>query len=125
VEADEVRLKQIVFNLLSNSAKFTPDGGEISVSAVKNYGDLLINVSDTGIGVNPKDQERIFGKFQQIDSSYARQQPGTGLGLALTRKMVEMHSGEIWVDSKGEGKGSTFSVRIPMSQRRKREIGTQ
>jgi len=125
VEADEVRLKQIVFNLLSNSAKFTPDSGEIRVNAVKDYGDLRINVSDTGIGVKPEDQERIFGKFQQVDSSYARRQAGTGLGLALTRKMVEMHRGEIWVESEGEGKGSTFSVRIPMSQPQEREIGRQ
>ena len=110
---DERRLKQIVFNLLSNAAKFTPDGGTITVEAKKEGEELLVSVSDTGIGIEPEDQERIFGAFEQVDSSYARHQQGTGLGLALTKRLVALHGGRIWVESAGEGKGSTFTFAIP------------
>jgi signal transduction histidine kinase len=74
IPADERKLKQIMFNLLSNAAKFTPDGGEIKVVAMREAGDLVVSVSDTGIGIAPEDQERIFGAFEQVDSSYTRQQ---------------------------------------------------
>src|SRR5262249_33186761 len=80
-------------------------------------GFLRISVSDTGIGIKPTDQQRVFLEFEQADSSYARQQQGTGLGLSLTRKLVEMHGGCIWVESEGvEGRGSTFSFLIPFSE---------
>jgi PAS domain S-box-containing protein len=110
---DELKLKQIVFNLLSNAAKFTPDGGAITISATSEKGNVVVKVADTGIGVQPGDRERIFGAFEQVDSSYSRAQHGTGLGLALTRRMVALHEGKIWVESDGEGKGSTFVVQIP------------
>lgn len=110
---DELKLKQIVFNLLSNAAKFTPDGGAITVTAEGTEAKTIIKVTDTGIGVKPTDCERIFGAFEQADSSYSREQQGTGLGLALTRRMVELHKGRIWVESEGEGKGSTFVVEVP------------
>lgn len=113
LEGDEVKLKQILYNLLSNAAKFTPDGGAITVEAVKKGGDVIVRVSDTGIGINPEDQRRIFGSFEQIDSSYSRRQRGTGLGLALSRELVELHGGRIWVESAGQGKGSMFSFMIP------------
>ncbi|MFH0824215.1 MAG: AAA family ATPase [Pseudomonadota bacterium] len=113
IQADEVKLKQIIFNLLSNAAKFTPDNGRIILGAVKLNGRLLISVEDTGIGIRPEDQERIFGAFQQVDSSYARREQGTGLGLALTKRLVELHGGMVWVESEGEEKGSKFSFVIP------------
>jgi len=113
-QADARKLKQILFNLLSNAAKFTPDGGEITVGARYEEDVLVVFVRDTGIGIAPDDLERAFGKFEQVDSSYARTQQGTGLGLALTRRFVELHGGRIWAESEGEGKGSTFTFTLPI-----------
>jgi signal transduction histidine kinase len=114
IEADEIKLRQIVFNLLSNAAKFTPDGGRVDLLARKEGDELIISVSDTGIGIRPEDRERIFGSFEQLDSSYTRRQQGTGLGLALARSLVELHGGRIWAESEGEGKGSKFIFAIPI-----------
>jgi PAS domain S-box-containing protein len=116
IVADEIRLKQIMFNLLSNAAKFTPEGGSIRVYAEKEADHLVITVSDTGIGIQSEDRERVFEKFVQLRSTQTRKQIGTGLGLALTRRMVELHGGRIWVESEGLGKGCTFTVSIPMIQ---------
>jgi len=132
--ADEGKFKQILYNLLSNAIKFTPDGGNVTVTAVcetlsnqaGQIAVLKVVVADTGIGIHPRDQERIFNEFEQIDSSYSRQQQGTGLGLTLTRKLVEMHGGRIWVESEGvEGKGSQFIFRIPLHNRVSRDVGNQ
>jgi PAS domain S-box-containing protein len=118
--ADEAKFKQVMYNLLSNAIKFTPDGGKVLVTAAiqsANDGNssLQIAVTDTGIGIKLKDQERVFKEFEQVDSSYGRQQQGTGLGLALTKRLVEMHGGRIRVESEGvEGKGSTFTFLIPI-----------
>ena len=114
--ADEVKLKQIIYNLLSNSAKFTQPGGTITVRAFKSREEIRVSVSDTGIGLRHDDLERVFNSFEQVDSSYSRRQQGTGLGLALTRRLVEMHGGRVWAESDGEGKGSTFSFVIPFVQ---------
>ena len=121
VTADPGKVKQILYNLLSNAIKFTPERGSVSVlvgidgaAAGGGPGLLRVAVVDTGIGIKPEDQERIFGAFEQVDSSYAREQQGTGLGLALTKKLVEMHGGRIWVESEGVAKkGSTFTFVIP------------
>jgi PAS domain S-box-containing protein len=121
--ADEAKFKQIMYNLLSNAIKFTPDGGKVFITAaVQNadHGDsvLQIAVTDTGIGIKLNDQERVFKEFEQVDSSYGRQQQGTGLGLALTKRLVEMHGGKIRVESEGvEGKGSTFTFSIPIPKK--------
>lgn len=112
--ADEIRLKQIMFNLLSNAAKFTPERGSIRVNAENEAGNLVITVSDTGMGIPPEDRERVFDKFVQLRSTQRRRQFGTGLGLALTRQMVELHGGRIWVESEGLGKGCTFTFTIPL-----------
>ena len=95
-----------MFNLLSNAAQFTPDGGEIAVEARQEEEELIISVTDTGIGIASGDQERIFQEFHQVRDSITGKTPGTGLGLSLTKRMVEMHGGRIWVESEGEGKGS-------------------
>ena len=129
--ADEAKFKQVMYNLLSNAIKFTPDGGRVTVTAAfqnEANGDsspaskialagesLRVAVTDTGIGIKANDQERVFKEFEQVDSSYGRQQQGTGLGLALTKRLIEMHGGRIWMESEGvEGKGSTFTFLIPM-----------
>jgi CheY-like chemotaxis protein/anti-sigma regulatory factor (Ser/Thr protein kinase) len=121
IRADEVRLKQIIMNLLSNAAKFTPSGGVIHLEARKQENEILISVSDSGIGIKPQDKERIFQEFEQVDSSFSRQEEGTGLGLSLTRRLVELHGGRIWVESEGENKGSVFSFTIPFVDAGKQE----
>jgi GAF domain-containing protein len=109
---DERKIKQILLNLLSNAVKFTPEGGRIGVRAALTDGTVEIAVSDTGIGIAPKDQEAIFEEFRQVGSDEARKVGGTGLGLTLTKKFVEMHEGRIWVESQ-LGKGSTFTFTLP------------
>jgi PAS domain S-box-containing protein len=116
IQADDVRLKQIVMNLLSNAAKFTPSGGTILLQAERQGEEILVSVSDTGVGLKPDDQERIFQAFEQLDSSFSRQEQGTGLGLALVRKLVELHGGRVWVESEGEGMGSKFRFTFPFVQ---------
>ena len=104
--------KQILFNLLSNAAKFTPDGGKVAVRAVVENGFVKVSVSDTGIGIPIDQQEMIFSEFYQADDPSGRLQEGIGIGLALTRRHVELLGGEIWVESE-PSKGSTFTFTLP------------
>jgi signal transduction histidine kinase/HAMP domain-containing protein len=110
---DERKLKQILLNLLSNAVKFTPSGGRIGLKAVLADAVVEISVSDTGIGIAPEDQGAIFEEFRQVGSDYARKREGTGLGLTLAKKFVELHGGKIWVKSE-VGKGSTFTFTLPV-----------
>ena len=113
VLADERKVKQIVFNLLSNAVKFTPDGGHVDVMLHAGVGGpVQISVRDTGPGIAPEDQERIFEEFVQVGRRTTTAQEGTGLGLALVKKFVELHAGRIWVESQ-PGAGSTFSFTLP------------
>jgi PAS domain S-box-containing protein len=114
IKADERKIKQIVFNLLSNAAKFTPDGGKIGIKAVKREGEIEVAVWDTGIGISIEDQEKIFNEFTQIENTFTKKHQGTGLGLVLAKRMVELHGGKIWVESEGAGKGSTFKFTLPL-----------
>jgi PAS domain S-box-containing protein len=117
VRADEVRLKQILCNLLGNAVKFTPDGGFVEVGArVGADGKVVTSVRDTGIGIAEADRERVFAAFEQVDSSYGRREQGTGLGLSLTRRLVELHGGLVWVQSR-IGEGSTFRFTLPSPPR--------
>jgi two-component system, NtrC family, sensor kinase len=109
---DERKIKQILLNLLSNAVKFTPEGGRIGIKARQADGSVEISVSDTGIGIAPEDQPRIFEEFRQVGSDYAHKVEGTGLGLTLAKKFVELHGGRIWVESE-VGKGSTFCFTLP------------
>ncbi|MGH2454893.1 MAG: response regulator [Candidatus Limnocylindria bacterium] len=111
VHADRSRLRQILYNLLSNAIKYTPDGGSVRVEAAHDGEQVALSVADTGVGIAPEDQERIFDEFSQVGDVEARQ-GGTGLGLALTRRLVEAHGGSIELVS-APGRGSTFTVRLP------------
>jgi signal transduction histidine kinase len=136
IVADKRKLKQILYSLLSNAVKFTPNGGSIRLTAkrVEGYevrgtrcrvrglqnpqpvpGDFIeISVTDTGIGVKQEDLARIFNPFEQVESSKSRRYQGVGLGLSLTKSLVELHDGKIWAESEGEEKGSTFTFIIPV-----------
>ena len=109
---DERKIKQILLNLLSNAVKFTPEGGRIGIKARQANGSVEISVSDTGIGIAPEDQPKIFEEFRQVGGDYAHKTEGTGLGLTLAKKFVELHGGRIWVESE-VGKGSTFTFTLP------------
>jgi len=113
MEGDERKVKQILFNLLSNAVKFTPSGGKVTLAARAADEHVVIAVHDTGIGITPEDQEKIFEEFYQVGAS--RTQEGTGLGLALTRRLVELHNGQLTVESE-LGAGSTFTVTLPLQQ---------
>jgi K+-sensing histidine kinase KdpD len=125
--ADPVRFKQILFNLLSNAVKFTPDRGTITVrarpvsaeaqsrrgaGAREQY--LEVTVIDTGVGIRAEDLPRLFTEFTQLQTTQQQWHEGTGLGLALTKRLVELHGGRVWAESEGEGKGSTFTVQLPV-----------
>jgi signal transduction histidine kinase len=113
MEADERKVKQILFNLLSNAVKFTPGGGKVTLAASAADGQVEISVHDTGVGISVEDQTRIFEEFYQVGAS--RTQEGTGLGLALTMRLVELHQGQLSVESE-PGVGSTFTVTLPLRQ---------
>jgi signal transduction histidine kinase len=113
--ADRFRVKQVLINLLSNANKFTPKGGDITLSCcLVNSGEMIFSIADTGIGIEPEDQEIIFDEFRQATHSSSRGGMGTGLGLAISKRLVEMHGGRIWVESE-HGHGAIFSFRLPIA----------
>jgi two-component system, NtrC family, sensor kinase len=113
--ADERKIRQVLLNLLSNAVKFTPEGGRVAVRAAPADGGVEISVSDTGIGIAVEDQEAIFQEFRQVGTDYARKREGTGLGLALARRFIDLHGGRIGVKSR-LGEGSTFTIDLPGRQ---------
>ncbi|HXL16606.1 MAG TPA: response regulator, partial [Streptosporangiaceae bacterium] len=116
IKADRSKFKQVLYNLLSNAVKFTPPPGQITVTVKDSPDHLTVSVHDTGIGMKEEDLPKLFREFEQIDGSYTRRYQGTGLGLALCRRFVEMHGGRIWAESHF-GKGSTFTFTIPRDAR--------
>ena len=112
IQGDERKIRQVVLNLLSNAIKFTPEGGRIEVAAVEKEGSVEVSVSDTGVGIAPEDQEKVFEEFRQVGTADKKAE-GTGLGLTLSRKFIELHGGRIWVKSQ-VGEGSTFTFTIPV-----------
>jgi signal transduction histidine kinase/uncharacterized protein (DUF302 family) len=116
VPADRSKFKQVLYNLLSNAIKFTPPPGKITVAIKDTPEQIVVSVHDTGIGMKPEDLPKLFREFEQIDGSYTRRYQGTGLGLALCRRFVEMHGGRIWAESQF-GTGSTFTFTIPREAR--------
>jgi signal transduction histidine kinase len=118
VDGDRVRLEQVLTNLVENAIKFTPPGGHIRVSG-RVLGDRVqLIIADTGIGIPPEEQEKVFNRFYQVDGSERRAYRGTGLGLSICKHIVERHCGRIWVESDGvSGHGSRFHVELPIQLR--------
>ena len=113
--ADPTRIRQVFWNLLTNAVKFTPKGGRIMIrTASQRAGWLLIEVADTGLGIEPEQATRIFNAFEQGERTVTRRFGGLGLGLTITRSLVSMHSGSISVQSEGKGKGSSFRIELPL-----------
>jgi len=114
VSGDPGRLQQVVWNLLSNAVKFTPNGGRVNIRLERLDSDIQITVSDTGKGISADFLPLIFDRFRQADSSSTRKYGGLGLGLAIVRQIIEMHGGTVRAESRGEGQGATFTVRLPI-----------
>jgi signal transduction histidine kinase len=114
VRGDERKLKQVTLNLLSNAVKFTPQGGSVRLAARPNGSAIEVSVADTGVGIAPEDQAAVFEEFRQVGGDSARKAEGTGLGLALAKKFVELHGGTLRLDS-AVGRGSTFTFTLPLA----------
>jgi len=117
VLADEGRAIQILNNLTDNAVQYTPEGGRVTISARQVNDDVQISVRDTGIGIPPDHLSHIFDRFYRVDKSRSRQSGGgSGIGLTIARSLIEAHGGRIWVESSGDGKGSTFSFTVPIAK---------
>lgn len=117
IQADKGKLKQILLNLIGNAIKFTPSGGYIYISSYLKDDMANIQIKDTGIGISPEDQNKLFEPFKQLDSNLSREHTGTGLGLSLVKKLAELHNGTVSVESEVE-KGSTFTVSLPIKTKK-------
>jgi two-component system CheB/CheR fusion protein len=116
IEADALKVRQIIYNLLSNAVKFTPEGGKIGMCAKKTDSEIEIVIWDTGVGIAPENMEKIFEGFFRVDTPYSRVIEGTGLGLPLSRKLVELHGGKLSVESKGVNRGTSIRFNLPLIQ---------
>ncbi len=114
IEADELKVKEIIYNLLSNAVKFTPEGGKIGMQAKKTDTEIEVVVWDTGVGIAPENMEKIFEGFFRVDTPYSRLTEGTGLGLPLSRNLVELHGGKLSVESAGLNKGTLVRFSLPI-----------
>jgi PAS domain S-box-containing protein len=114
IEADELKVKEIVYNLLSNAIKFTPEGGKIGIRAKKSGSDIEITVWDTGVGIAVENMDKIFEGFFRVDTPFSRVTEGTGLGLPLSKKLVELHGGKFSVESMGLNKGTSVKFTLPV-----------
>jgi signal transduction histidine kinase len=112
---DRTRLTQVLTNLLTNACKYTPSGGRIEVAAEPAGGAVVVRVADTGVGIPADMLPKVFEVFTQVNQTLDRAQGGLGLGLALVKKLVEMHGGEVSAESPGPNQGSTFTLRLPMA----------
>ena len=114
IEADDLKVKEILYNLLSNAAKFTPEGGKIGLQAKKSDSKIEVVVWDSGVGIAPENMEKIFEGFFRVDTPYSRVTEGTGLGLPLSKNLVELHGGKFSVESEGLGKGTLVRFTLPI-----------
>jgi PAS domain S-box-containing protein len=118
VMADPARLQQVVWNLLTNAVKFTPDGGGVDVAVGSRDGRVAITVRDTGVGIPPDFLPVVFDRFRQADASHSRRYGGLGIGLTLVKQLVELHGGAVRAESEGDGSGATFVVTLPLADER-------
>jgi two-component system CheB/CheR fusion protein len=118
IEADDLKVKEIMYNLLSNAVKFTPEGGKIGMQAKKADSEIEIIVWDTGVGIAPENMKKIFEGFFRVDTPYSRVTEGTGLGLPLSKKLVELHGGKFSVESEGLNKGTSVRFTLPIVSKR-------
>jgi signal transduction histidine kinase len=114
IEADPERVHQVLFNLVDNAVRYTPEGGEVRIDAERRNGSVEVRVADTGVGIPPEDLPRLFERFYRVDPSRARGDGGTGIGLAIARSVVEAHGGSIHAVSE-PGHGSTFTFDLPVA----------
>jgi histidine kinase len=115
--ADQDRMVQVLTNLLGNALQYTPEGGLVTIYAVRRNHEVVISIVDTGIGISPDHLPYIFNRFYRTDKSRARASGGSGIGLTIAQAIVKSHHGRIWAESRGEGKGSTFSFALPEANR--------
>jgi PAS domain S-box-containing protein len=115
LDADPTRMAQVVSNLLNNAAKYTPRGGKVELSAERDRNHVIIRVRDNGVGLMPDALPKVFELFSQVGNTLDRSQGGLGIGLALVKRLVEMHGGQVTAESQGPGQGSTFAVRLPLA----------
>jgi signal transduction histidine kinase len=115
VRGDRDRLQQVFVNLLSNAVKYTPEGGSLNVKAFIEGEEAVVKVQDNGVGIAEDMQPRIFDLFTQAENTLSRSQSGLGIGLSLVKQLVTLHEGSVQVRSEGVGKGSEFTVRLPLS----------
>jgi len=113
VDADAVRLRQVIGNLLSNAIKFTPEGGEVTVTLRRTHGRASLAVADTGPGIPAGLLPHVFDRFRQADSSSTRRHGGLGLGLAIVKHLVELHGGTVRAENLGEPRGAVFTIELP------------
>ena len=113
IQADEDRITQVLVNLVANAIQYTPEGGDVTISAARHTDEIYISVKDTGIGIPPEHIANLFTRFYRVDKSRSRNTGGgSGIGLTIARHLVEAHGGRIWVESMGDGQGSTFSFSL-------------
>jgi CheY-like chemotaxis protein len=124
VRGDPDRLRQVLWNLLSNATKFTPPGGHIELRTANVGNEVVVSVSDSGEGISPEFLTHVFDRFRQAESSSTRSHGGLGLGLAIVRHLLELHGGEVRAHSDGEGRGATFTVTLPASDGVATEVAT-
>ena len=111
---DEARMGQVFTNLIGNAIKFTPNNGEVSVKVEADGNLLHVEVIDTGSGIPPEERQKVFDKFYQLSDISTRKQGGSGLGLSITKSIVEAHGGKLWIDDGNQGKGSNFQFVLPL-----------
>ena len=116
ITVDKDRIIQVLINLVGNALQYTPSGGKVQIKVQREKSNLLFSVSDTGIGISPEQLPNIFNRFYRTDKSRARASGGSGIGLTIAKALVKAHHGQIWAESNGEGKGSTFSFLIPIQK---------